>query len=62
MRNTMEAKNSGRGEPVESMCWSQIRESDQLPRPSDGDHTLHPVGRQSGTHLDSGLAVNSVPQ
>ena len=34
MRNTMEAKNSGRGEPVESMCWSQVHESDQLSLPS----------------------------
>ena len=32
--------------------WSQ--------RPSDGDHTLHPVGRQSGAHLDNGFAVNCV--
>ena len=37
-----------------SLEWSQ--------RPSDGVHTLHPVGRQSGTHLDNGLAVASIPR
>ena len=26
-----------------------------------GDHTLHPVGRQSGTHLVTGFSVNHNP-
>ena len=26
------------------------------------DHALHPVGRQSGTHLDNGFAVISAPR
>ena len=26
------------------------------------DRTLHPVGRQSGAHLDNGFAVNSIPR
>ena len=25
------------------------------------DHTLHPVGRQSGTQFDNGFAVSSIP-
>ena len=31
-----------------------------LQRPSDGEHTLHPVGRQSGTHFGNWFSVNSV--
>ena len=26
------------------------------------DRTVHPVGRRSGTHLDNGLAVTSIPR
>ena len=43
MRATMEAKYSGRGEPVESMCWSQV-ESDQLSLPST-HHSFVASGR-----------------
>ena len=50
IQSVKETLNQLHGGPERSQC------------PSDGDHTLHPVGRQSGAHLDNGFAVTSVPR